>query len=291
MYYILSLLGGLLIAVMVLFNGSLTAQYGLHFSVVFIHITGLLLVSIITLIKRQRPFEKRQPWHLYLGGAIGVMTVAFNNFAFGRISVSAILALTLLGQSVFGLAFDQYGWFGMQKHPFGKHKIAGLLLTICGIAVMIDRFDFFPVVLSFAAGGTIVLSRTLNAKLGEQTSVGISTFYNYLLGLIVSTIIFLLFGGNEAIHSGIVISADPLIYTGGFLGVILIMVSNIVVTKVSAFYLSLMMFIGQVLTGIIIDALLAGSFSITILIGGILVSAGLCVDLILSRAKNRKLRK
>lgn len=287
-YYFLSLLCGILISVTVAQNGVLAQQFGLHSSSIFIHLTGLIVISAVVLIKRERPFAKRQVWYLYLGGAIGVLTVACNNLSYGRISVSAILALILVGQSVTGLAFDQFGWLGMQKHPFNKRKIIGLLLTITGIIVMIDRFDFIAVSLSILACTIIVISRTLNAKLAEQTSVQISTFFNYVVGLSVAIIVFLILGKSEPIYSNLVFSSNFFIYFGGTLGVCLVLTSNIVVTKVSAFYLSLLIFVGQVFTGIIIDAIISGSFSKSILIGGILVAAGFCIDIVLTQSANRK---
>ena len=283
MYYFLSLLCGILVAVTVAQNGGLADKYGVHTSSVIIHLTGLLVIGIIMLIKRERPFNKRQVWYLYLGGAIGVLTVACNNLAFGRISVSAILAIILLGQSVMGLAFDQYGWLGMQKHPFNKRRIIGLLLTIGGIVVMTDRFDYIAVSLSFLAGIIIVISRSLNARLAELTSIRVSTFFNYTIGLIVSIVVLIIFGRNEPLKTDIVISSDFYIYFGGTFGVCLVLISNIVVTKIPAFYLTLLSFVGQVFTGIIIDTLIDRSFSILIMIGGMLVAAGLCVDIIISR--------
>jgi transporter family-2 protein len=235
------------------------------------------------LIKRDKPFAKRQAWFLYIGGALGVMTVIFNNYSFMRISVSAILALMLFGQSVASLAIDQYGWLGMPKHPFNKRRIIGLLLTICGIAVMLDRFEIVAVLMSFVSGIIIVTSRTLNAKLAELSNIRISTFFNYVVGLIVCTPVFFILGSNEGSFGGIVISLDSYMYLGGVVGVCVVLISNIIVAKVPAFYLSLLVFISQVFTGVVIDALISRSFSLQILIGGILVSAGLCADLFLDR--------
>jgi drug/metabolite transporter (DMT)-like permease len=53
--------------------------------------------------------------------------------------------------------------------------------------------------------------------------------------------------------------------------------------KISAFYLSLFMFIGQVFSGILVDLVLSHAFSPRNMIGGIFVTAGLCVNLLLDR--------
>lgn len=96
MYYLLSLFSGILISLMVALNGGLTEKYGAYSATVFIHLTGLFLISALLVIHRDRPFLRRCTWPLYLGGAIGVATTVFTNMAFGRISVSAILALGLI---------------------------------------------------------------------------------------------------------------------------------------------------------------------------------------------------
>jgi transporter family-2 protein len=281
MYYFLSLLTGVLISVMVALNGGLTVQYGVYSATVIIHITGLILISIFLLAKRERPFIKRYAWFLYLGGIIGVFTTVFNNLAFGRISVSAILALGLFGQSITGLLIDQYGFFGMPKHPFGKQKIFGLLLILSGIALMINSFEVLAVMVSFAAGVCIVISRTLNAKLSGLTSVWISTFYNYLFGLIMAVFVFFILGRNELNGIKLIISPDFYIYFGGMLGVCVVFLSNITVAKISAFYLTLLIFVAQVFSGVIIDIIISREFSSRNLIGGVLVALGLCVNLML----------
>ena len=161
-------------------------------------------------------------------------------------------------------------------------------MTKWGIYIII-AVDFLAVLLSFITGITIVISRTLNAKLAGHTSIQISTFYNYLAGLLVSTLVCLLFGGifgvSEPAFAGFVFSPKIYIYFGGILGVCAVLLSTITVTKISAFYLSLFLFIGQVFSGIFIDAIISQAFSPLNLIGGVFVAAGLCVNLLLDRKK------
>jgi len=287
MFYALSLLMGILISVMVAFNGGLTAQYGVYSATVIIHIVGLLLIVAVVLFKKERFFPARFAWFLYMGGAIGVLTTVFNNFSFGRVSVSAILALGLLGQSVAGFVIDQYGLFGMKKHPFSKEKSIGLLLILAGIASMINNFEIIAVAVSFFAGVNIVLSRTLNAKLADVTSVRVSTFYNYFVGLILSVLVFLLLGRGEIVFAEFALSSSWYIYLGGVLGVCVVLLGNIVVVKVSAFYLTLLIFIGKVFSGILIDVILMQTISMRNLIGGVLVAAGLSVNLALDNSKRK----
>ena len=285
MYYFLSLMTGLLVSVMVASNGGLAELYGVYAATVIIHIAGLILISLVALLRRENPFSARHAWFFYLGGAIGVLTTVFNNFAFGRISVSAILALGLLGQNITALLIDRFGLFGMRKYSFNRGKYLGLAVVIIGIAVMTDNFETAAILVSFAAGVNIVFSRTVNAKLSGLTSVRVSAFYNYLIGLAVSIPVFMIMGGNEPIHAGFAFSTDIYIYFGGILGVCVVLLGNITVPKIPAFYVSLLTFVGQVFSGILIDAVIAGAFSSRILTGGVLVTIGLCVNLFQERGK------
>jgi len=279
---------GILISVMIAFNGGLADTYGVYHATLIIHIVGLILISAIIFLRRENPFKKRHNWFLYLGGAIGVFTTISNNVSFGRISVSAILALMLFGQSVAGIAVDRYGLFGMPKHPFSKHKVFGLLLVLAGIVSMISDFEIIAVVLSFTAGVSIVISRSLNAKLSELTSVRIGTFYNYIIGFLVVIPVLLLLGGNEAPLSEFTFSGNWYIYLGGALGVCIVLLSNITVIKISAFYLTLLIFVGQVFSGIMVDIVISREITHRIIIGGVLVTAGLCLDLVLDKLKAKK---
>lgn len=284
MFYFLSLLAGLLITGLIASNGGLSEHYGIYTASVIIHIVGLIAMTVTLLIRRESPFAHSAAWILYIGGGIGVLTTLFNNFAFGFITVSALLALNLLGQSVTGLLVDQFGLMGMARHPFHMRKLAGLALVIAGIIVMIDTFVLIPVLISFAAGICIVLSRTVNAKLAEKSSVYVSTFYNYVVGLSLSLVALLILGQGElGALSQMTLSLEPLIYLGGLFGAAVVLISNITVMRVSAFYLTLLMFVGQIFSAIVFDMVISRSFEPLLVAGGVLVALGLIVDLLIDR--------
>ncbi|HHV09930.1 MAG TPA: EamA-like transporter family protein [Clostridiales bacterium] len=138
MYNSLSIFIGALIAAMVVLNGELSSIAGSYPATVIIHIVGLLLSLVLLIIKRgKRKSPAKIPFPFYLGGVVGVGTTLFTNLAFGNISISAILALSLLGESVTALFIDQYGLFGSVIRRINRRKIVGLLWIIAGISVMI----------------------------------------------------------------------------------------------------------------------------------------------------------
>lgn len=284
-YYLLSVLTGVLIAAMVAINGALTGQYGVYLATVIIHIVGLALITVVCLLKKEKPAQRRRlPLWFYLGGVIGVGTTVFNNVAFGRISLSAIVALGLLGQSVSALFIDQFGWMGMPRRVFRPAKLAGLLCMLAGCVYMLwgTAFAVVPVLVSLLAGVCVVTSRTVNARLSAVTSETVSTWYNYIVGLLFAAIALGLLGRAE-LSPLPAFSATPWIYLGGVLGVGVVLLSNLTVARISAFYMTLLVFVGQVFTGIVIDIITTGAFSQANLIGGILVGLGMTVNLVLDR--------
>ena len=74
------LLTGVVIAVMILWNGQLTAGYGNYAAAVIIHVVGTTLSGVLCLAGRRKVFAKAPFW-AYLGGAIGVLSTLFNNYA------------------------------------------------------------------------------------------------------------------------------------------------------------------------------------------------------------------
>lgn len=137
MYNFLSLLIGILIAVMVAFNGELSGNVGNYSSLVVIHVIGYIVLVLLMFYKKIKiPFKMTLPLWLYSAGAITVGTVLINNMAYNAIGVSLPVALGLLGQSLTSLIFDHYGFLGMPKIKFNKKKIIGIIIIIIGVCVM-----------------------------------------------------------------------------------------------------------------------------------------------------------
>ena len=293
MYYFLSVLTGVFIAVMVLINGKLTVYYGVYSATAMIHLVGLAFTLVLLWARRQRILPARKlPFHLYLGGAVGLLTVVFNNISFGRISLSAILALGLLGQCLTSLVFDKYGFWGMPKHPYSKKKLVGIAIGMIGIIPMVmdAKLDaVVPIVVSLLTGITVVVSRTINASLAQKTSVLTGTFFNYGVGLVLSAVLLLIAGRGEPMLARFTLSPDAWIYLGGIIGVCVITLLNALVRRISSFYMTLLLFAGQVFAGLVLDSILSGAFSVNNLIGGILVTAGLVQNVWADRTDARRI--
>ena len=139
------------------------------------------------------------------------------------------------------------------------------------------------ILVAILSGVSIVVSRIINSRLGDEIGVFQSTFYNFLTGLLFSMIILFFSSENMNISSEVLSSTPIIAYLGGLIGVISITLSNYVAPKISAFYMALLIFIGQLFTGIIIVYFTLGQLSIVKVFGGIFLCIGLAYNLYLDK--------
>lgn len=136
-------------------------------------------------------------------------------------------------------------------------------------------YFIFPAI----AGISIVIARILNSNLAKIIGIFPGTFFNFLTGLIFSSLL-LLFSGQRFFENTSSLNQIPVwVYFGGILGLFIVSLSNYITPKISAFYLTILMFIGQLFTGIIIDFISMGSLSIGKIAGGLFVLFGLSYNL------------
>lgn len=138
MYKLASVFIGLLITIMVTINGALSKGIGDYKSVLIIHIVGLITITFLLILKKEKlNLKKDIPKYLFSGGAIGVFVVLFNNISFNKLGASLTLSLGLFGQLILSGIIDHFGLFNMEVSKFNVKKIVGFLLIFVGIIVMV----------------------------------------------------------------------------------------------------------------------------------------------------------
>ncbi|MDO4493312.1 MAG: DMT family transporter [Clostridia bacterium] len=291
MYYLVAFVNGWVNSLMTLVNGEFNTAVGNYTGTVLIHCIGLFFTLVVLALKRERfrLFPKGAPAKEYLGGVIGVGVVLSSAFAYGSdIGVTQIIGLSLTGSTVMSLLIDCFGWFGMEKRSVEPLKILALAVMAGGILFMLAPFSAFrpvPVLCALLCGVLMVLSRSFNGLLTERLGAMQSTLYNYITGLTASAVVMLLLGRGEALWTGAQLPSNPLWYTGGLLGVVSVTILNIVIHRIPALYLTIIMFIGQVAGGFVLDALLGNGLPMGNLIGGLFCTAGMCINAIADRRR------
>ena len=143
------------------------------------------------------------------------------------------------------------------------------------------------VLFAILCGVTNVLSRSVNFVLSDKIGMYQSTFFNYVFGLAGSILILLISGETFKLFSASSYNAPWYIYAGGLLGVAVVTLLSFLSAKVSSFYLTLLLFVGQLFTGIIIDGLSTGKISIYQVVGGLLVVIGLSYNLYIDKVNSK----
>ncbi|WP_283751081.1 DMT family transporter [Bacillus cereus] len=137
--------------------------------------------------------------------------------------------------------------------------------------------------IAILVGVSIVVARIINANLAKKIGNWEGTFFNYITGLFFS-MLFLIFSSDSLYISSYTLQSIPIaVYLGGLVGVIVISLSNYITPKIPAFYLTLLIFIGQLFTGTIIDFFLSHELSMGKIVGGIFVLIGLTYNLLVDR--------
>lgn len=285
MYSFITILSGVVLAMMVAVNGELSAQYGAFGSSLIVQIVGTIVAFIAIIVKKESfVLSPKVSKGYYLTGIVTASITVFQNIAFHHISMTSIIALGLVGQTLISLIIDQFALFGMKKTSPSKSSIVCLLFAIVGICVMADGTignSMMSIILSLAAGVAIVLSRIFNAKIAERTTMLQGSFISYILGL---PAVALIAWFMKEIPTGIHVSlANSWMYLGGIFGVMIVFMCNLTALHVSAFKLTMFIFAGQVMTGIVLDLILQSFVMDASFWGGIIISIGILLSKILDR--------
>ena len=144
----------------------------------------------------------------------------------------------------------------------------------------------FFILISIASGAIVVISRILNTRLSEKVGLMQSCFFNYFTGLLSALLLFILI--QESLTLNQFYTLPFWAYLGGILGIAIVILSSVVTPKMSSFYITLIIFIGQLFTGIIIDCITLKTIPFAKIIGGLLVVAGLAYNLHLDSSTTKK---
>ncbi len=285
MYGALAPLVGALVTIMSGINSRFSEIAEPVVAVLVIHATGLIAIMIISLVRREKALSGKVPSWQYLGGLVGVATVFSSNYAFSALGASLTMAVALLGQTIFSVVTDATGMLGRTKYPLSARRLPGIALALAGVAVMGGdwRLAGPAVLVAFGAGVTSGLSTVLNAGLGASKGVFYSVRANYTVGLATTAAIAVIIRPSLPDAAAAVVKAGPfLAMAGGLIGIVVVSTINVIVPRLSVFMFSILMFAGQTVTGIIMDALGSGSIDVLKIAGTAILLCGLALDTLLS---------
>lgn len=270
---ILASIGGALIAIQILVNGALTAAGSgpvvaawlsylgtLASAVAVILLTGRV-ATVISILK-----TKGRPWWLLVGVA-GVPTIISTAWGAPVLGVGLSAACSIGGQVIAGLILDSRGIGVDERIPLSHRRIIAGLIAIGGLVLAmgtnIDDLES-PVTAILLAIAIFVSGMLLSVQnAGNGAVIGISgdplapvlttvtggtTTMTILVGVLA------LFGatGGVIAPSGV----QWWMYLGGPVGMGIVLTATLAVRALGTFGLTLVMVVGQMLTGTVVDLLI-----------------------------------
>lgn len=128
---------GLVLSLMIYFNGQLSTVTSTYISNVIYHGFGVLFFGVVLLFigsqKTQTPFK----WQYMIPGLMGSLTIILNNYVVGKIGVTLMIAFTLLGQVITSLLIDHYGLLDKPVSKTHKKQWLGVAVMSFGLWIML----------------------------------------------------------------------------------------------------------------------------------------------------------
>lgn len=140
LYLVLAFASGGLLSLMTLCNAVVAAGTSGHFSSLAAHATGTVaaLLLLAVLPKARGPWRGGAPIWAFAGGIMGAMTVILGVIAVNSpLALSGMIALGLLGQTIYSLLADRFGWFGLPRRRPDLRDAAVVALILAGCLLIV----------------------------------------------------------------------------------------------------------------------------------------------------------
>jgi len=131
------------------------------------------------------------------------------------------------------------------------------------------------IILAILCGCITIVSMILNSHLARKIGFLQGTLINYIVGLSSSILLIAVVKGHVDLSFSSYSNIPVWAFLGGIVGVIVVASTNIVIPKIPTIYTTLLIFMGQLFTGIMIDYFKNGSISNGKIIGGLLILLGI----------------
>ena len=246
---------------------------------------GVVLTTFILLAGRKNvlinPARQKSRWYMYFGGLFGICVMVCNFYSVLNVGSALAMAAAVFGQSITGLVTDLFGLFSMPKRKQSTLKWISLALSFTGIFIMSlsqsGSFKLVYILMGVLAGIMTMLQMTYNSSFAKAKGAVFSARQNALSGLAGTIIYAALLMPEETLHGFTLLpSASFLsVIAGGTLAIVVVVSTNLVIPRIPAVYSALLLSCGQILTSIVIDTFLYDLFSPSLLIGSLVMLAGI----------------
>lgn len=300
---VLAIAGGAGIAVQSRINGSLADHLGSGYLAAVVSFgSGLVLLTLVLLVSRRRRAGMRRisaavregglrPWQL-LGGAAGGFFVATQGLTVGALGVATFIVAFVTGQSIGSVVIDRWGLGPGGVRLITFPRAVGPVLTVVAVVVAMSGGLGSPSALVLAllpllAGVGSAWQQAVN---GHVRAAAGDVLAATLVNFVVGTVVLVTALGVSVLVEGLPDGAfptDPLLYTGGLIGIAFIALSAAIVHRIGVLLLSLGMIAGQIVTALVLDAVTPGATppGVATFVGAALTLVGVAVPLLAERRR------
>lgn len=300
----LAVAGGAGIAVQSRINGSLAEHVGSgYLGAVISFGSGLFLLTLVLLVSRRSRAgirrilaalraQQLRPWHV-LGGAAGGFFVATQGLAVGSLGVATFTVAFVTGQSLGSVVIDRLGLGPGGVRLVTFPRAIGPVLTVVAVGIAASgglgsRSALALAVLPLLAGVGSAWQQAVNGQVRAAAgNVLAATLVNFVVGTVVLAVALGVSVLAEGLPDG-AFPANPLLYTGGTIGIAFIALSAAIVHRTGVLLLSLGLIAGQIVAALLLDAATPGATppGVATYVGAALTLVGGAVPLLAERRRH-----
>lgn len=104
------------------------------------YLVGLACMAALAAILRDPPPAPgvllRVPWWAWSGGAFGAFFIGLAIVLVPQLGAATFIALVVAGQMLASIAFDQFGWLGLDQRPVDLPRLLGVVLLVGGVVLI-----------------------------------------------------------------------------------------------------------------------------------------------------------
>lgn len=283
--YIVSFLTGAVISLMVVANTNLGTLTTNEVSMTVNQAIGVVLTTVILLCGRKNekiaPPRQKAPWYMYFGGLFGLVVMICNFYTVINIGAALSMAAAVFGQSLMGLLMDLFGLFGLEKRKLDARRWLSVAVSFAGILIMSlaseGAWKVFYILMGILAGVVTMVQMSYNSSFAKRKGAIFSARQNALSGLIGTLVYSFILLPHDTVEGFARLPGTGLvtICLGGVLAIFVVSATNLIIPKIPAVHSSLLLSSGQILASLVFD-----KFSLPLLIGALVILAGIALGLV-----------
>lgn len=249
-----AVLDNAIVAALVSFGSGLAI---LLIGLVFSKAARQAYLSVPSLLKSQK-----LKWWQLIGGTAGALFVIGQGFVVPVVGVAIFVIAVVAGQSCSSLLVDKYGIGPAGPKPITVLRIFSAALAVIGVGIAVvgrshtGTFNLPMVLYMFVVGALTSAQHALNGRVAQETKQPwATTTLNFTVGMTALLIMFSVY--NLVTSSAIPIPPapweQPLLWTGGAIGIVFIVSAVVLVRTLGVLVFALVSVVGQLLGAVLLD--------------------------------------